>query len=966
MRPRGSANHEVFRRAWWLLCGGAMAGTNVEGQPTKGGLDHHEPVKDLQARTADGKQEGRALLAVKAMFRRGQPAKEEVATLLRTDPGARDEIVAYLNTQIGMGFAKSVVALADEAKPVAKAEWSTPRLVRVTATDYVNVRDSASKAGAILGGIHSNEEVEAIGQEGDWFRIDYKGRPAFIKAEFAQLVPSAAKPAVGSTAPGGSPAGTAVGGAAPGGSPAGGAAKPADSTGAVTTTTAPPPTTEPATAKPTPAATPPIAASPLHHQELATTAVTVPEETIAARSATMEQITAASTSDQGKDALDIKWIDELPAHMRNEIDTNFYSDAAAEEWVAGASAKGVTQIDAEQNKLEQQLKKDTAERLKHLNGKAPKAADIAADDTYKAEHATIEKERADRKRELIAKTAREHDKAMPAHVGDRAQSVVKPKTATITRQEGQMIARTNFMSWAVHVFHTADAAKQHFLGKLAGKDKDNKNQYQGGIRLVSGQRGMWLADAAATRFEAARADFEAKHPGYTFPDTDVAQDMRGFHQDRKGIGMLGHAIGEAFDFLAVDNPNIKIDDNGHNYAYLVGKFGGKDGKRGTGRTTMVTSEAAIEQRGKDTWAGKPEPAPDTMIENLRAQFHEMSVSSDKMKHARSDAQLKKLDAARDLFFSEPQLKLAAKAAQDAAKNPHPIITARLKAEGVTEPAAVAARTVQIQAELEAAAREATDASINAQGNVIKALKEVFDDWITAIQADIDVDTALLTANEASRTTMTTDEKSLADIDATADDWQAKLDAFATAHQLTPFAKQKKLAQHDGKAFQKSLMAELKSRDASATKGLAKKDGAAHADITALEWYRDRLTNPSFVFGKGVAVAWEDNDKRKPATHWESKYDASQVPLMQVLEHGTVRDDAMPARGPGDKKQQVFNGETIATLARYGWAPGAAFGDTMHFDFIEGYNKAVPGGRSGENMEQHRYSPEGDYKAPPKK
>lgn len=964
-----------------------MAGTSAEGQPTKVGFDRNDPVRDAQDRAADGKQDGRALLALKAMFRRGQPQKEEVASLLRNDPGARDEIVAYLNTQVGMGFAKSVVAVADDAKPVQKEEWSAPRLVRVTASDYVNVRDSASKAGAILGGIHSDEEVAATGQEGDWFRIDYKGRPAFIKAEFAQLVPPGAKPAVtavGAAAPGGSPAGTVAGGS----SPVGGAGKPADSTGAVTAPT--PPTTEPATAKPTPDATPPIAAPPapvpttpgpatpgpatvptattplVHHQELATTAVTGPEETIAARSATMEQITAASTSDQGKDALDIKWIDELPAHMRNEIDTNFYSDAAAEAWVAGASAKGVKQIDVEQNKLEAQLKKDTAERLQKLNGKSPKAAEIAADDTYTAEHAKIEKERADRKRELIASTAREHDKAMPAHVGDRAQSVVKPKTATITRQEGQMIARTNFMSWAVHVFHTADAAKQHFLGKLAGKDKDNKNQYQGGIRLVSGQHGMWLADAAATRFEAARADFEAKHPGYTFPDTDVAQDMRGFHQDRKGIGMLGHAIGEAFDFLAVDNPNIKIDDNGHNYAYLVGKFGGKDGKRGTGRTTMVTSEAAIEQRGKDTWAGKPEPAPDTMIENLRAQFHEMSVSSDKMKHARSEAQLQKLDAARDLFFSEPQLKLAAKAAQDAARNPHPIITARLKAEGLTDPAGVAARTVQIQAELEAAAREATDASINAQNNVIKALKEVFDDWITAIQADIDVDTALLTANEATRTTMTTDEKTLADLDVTGDDWQAKLDAFAAAHQLTPFAKQKKLAQHDGKAFQKSLMAELKSRDATATKTLAKKDGDAHADITALEWYRDRLTNPSFVFGKGVAVAWENNDKSKAATHWESRYDASQVPLMQVLEHGTVRDDAMPARSPGDKKQQVFNGETIATLARYGWAPGAAFGDTMHFDFIEGYNKAVPGGRSGENMEQHRYSPEGDYKAPPKK
>ena len=140
--------------------------------------------------------------------------------------------------------------------------------------------------------------------------------------------------------------------------------------------------------------------------------------------------------------------------------------------------------------------------------------------------------------------------------------------------------------------------------------------------------------------------------------------------------------------------------------------------------------------------------------------------------------------------------------------------------------------------------------------------------------------------------------------------------------MTSFAKQKKPNQKDGKAFQKWLTAELKNRDAEVGKGSIKKDGDAHFDITALEWYRDRLTNPSFVFGKGVAVAWENNDKTKNATHWESKYDASQVPLMQLLEHGTVRDDAMPDRSEAKGKKQVYNRETIAALARFGWAPGA--------------------------------------------
>lgn len=46
------------------------------------------------------------------------------------------------------------------------------------------------------------------------------------------------------------------------------------------------------------------------------------------------------------------------------------------------------------------------------------------------------------------------------------------------------------------------------------------------------------------------------------------------------------------------------------------------------------------------------------------------------------------------------------------------------------------------------------------------------------------------------------------------------------------------------------------------------------------------------------------------------------------------------------------------LARYGFNPGSKFGDTMHFDFIEGYNDLIVGGRkAAENMRMDRASPE---------
>lgn len=72
---------------------------------------------------------------------------------------------------------------------------------------------------------------------------------------------------------------------------------------------------------------------------------------------------------------------------------------------------------------------------------------------------------------------------------------------------------------------------------------------------------------------------------------------------------------------------------------------------------------------------------------------------------------------------------------------------------------------------------------------------------------------------------------------------------------------------------------------------------------------------------------------------------------------------MPEPDTSGPRKGVYNGEVVATLAKFGFAPGANYGDTMHFDFIEGFNKAVPGGRGVQNMKRTRYSPDGDVPPP---
>jgi hypothetical protein len=126
------------------------------------------------------------------------------------------------------------------------------------------------------------------------------------------------------------------------------------------------------------------------------------------------------------------------------------------------------------------------------------------------------------------------------------------------------------------------------------------------------------------------------------------------------------------------------------------------------------------------------------------------------------------------------------------------------------------------------------------------------------------------------------------------------------------------------------------------------------EIAALTKWRERLLDPAFVFGQGKVVPGEAGQPK----HWATVQQGEKVPLIQLIEHGFVRQDDLPTRSSSGSKTEVFGVEVVTTLARYGFSPGAAFGDTMHFDFIQGY-AAVPGGRSQDNMQPNKYGPTGD-------
>lgn len=650
------------------------------------------------------------------------------------------------------------------------------------------------------------------------------------------------------------------------------------------------------------------------------------------RHATWPQISGAAEDPKAQQELDIAWIASLPDHLRESIDVAF-ADSTAEAHVAKTATPGLAKIDSEINAAEKGLAKRTKKRLTEEHKRATDK-DVTADPGYVAERDLLEQDRKQRKQEYLKQTRAANDASV--EMKQPQQSVARPETPTVKRLEGKALARTNFMSWAVHIFGSAEAVKAHFTG----------------IKPVKGHPNMWLAASARARFESAQINFEARHPGYTIVDTSVANDLRGTHQQRWGIGMLGHALGEAIDLKAIDNPNIKIDDAGHSYGYLIGKFGGEQGKRGTGRAKMSISEAAIEKTGKEAVAGKDTPEGVTLVESVRQQFAEMSATSERLK-ASMAAEMPRLQAARDLYFEQAGLRVElAKAKADLA-HADAAANKRLAGQKFDDPEAKKAAIKQIKQDLATELDQKKEALAQSQAAVQKALQDAFAGWTAGIQGDIDTDQGLLEQNQASRNAMTADEQALAAIDVGGEGAKTRLNQFAADHQLTTLDKMKR-APKDAKAYKQALVSELKTRDGKASKALGSRDADAHADIKELKFYQQKLMDPAFVFGRG-----EKHDDG----HWGSKYDVSQVPLMQLLEHGTVRDDPMPERETSEARKGVYNAEVVATLARFGWAPGANFGDTMHFDFIEGYSKDVPGGRSPQNMKRTRYSPEGDLPPP---
>jgi hypothetical protein len=627
-----------------------------------------------------------------------------------------------------------------------------------------------------------------------------------------------------------------------------------------------------------------------------------------------DDVVAAAQDDEDALALlDVKWIDGLSGDLKEQIDGSFH---VSKEHAAAAviKKKQAAAIDKKLKTDKKDVEKDTKERL----GPKAKKSEIQADAEYQAAIGELdtkhEQDLAKIDADARAEVAGQRKKF------SAGKSKVRPP-GEVSWMEGRLLARVNFMAWGIALLGSAAAVKSHFSG----------------IAEVPSSGGLRLSKEAGARFVKARTWFQDKFPGNTFRSSSVGQSLRGRHQGDHSRGEQGHPLGISVDFDAYDNPHQKDAVA----KFMLKQFGGTaktvDGKveRTEGNNAMDLPDnamAQVKQMGKDTEAGnEPSEKQLAFLQQSDAAYDEMFATSQRFQHS-MEAQMPALRAAQSLYISQVRPGRQRLVALDAELGKARAAAAK-KAKDAAANVEADPRVVELTAEQ--TQLKATVEALQIQVNT--TLKTAFAPWVKEMQGYIDQQHA---------------EHGEADMG-------LKVDAKVAHDAATKIGKAKKPAQLKEILGNKKFKMIFVDFDASlidsdfevAKEKMAKRaeDVAQARDAAAEVWFREelikRLSDPDQVFGPG-----ERKEKDGNVSYTASKSVADPT-VMQYLERGFVRHDELNVPGDGvddDTVKKVFNGEFVQSMLLHGFYTGAAWSssvDTMHFDFLDGYDKIVgsPGG-----------------------
>jgi hypothetical protein len=628
--------------------------------------------------------------------------------------------------------------------------------------------------------------------------------------------------------------------------------------------------------------------------------------------ASWDDITSAAQQDQDAiDRLDVAWIDSLDPHVVQEIDREFHEgkvEAAFAKQHAGS--KDVKAIGAKYKKDEQRLRNEARARLVAAGVKKPKDADIKAEAEYV--RALGELDRA--KEQALASTRANQRAAFDAEPvkPSAPMMVLTPPEEKVTRSQGLMLARADFMSWGMLVFGSADRLKEHYRA----------------IKPVPGTQGMYLHEAAAERFVAARAWFERTYPGYSFLRTTIAMSLRNRHQEGHGQGKLGHPLGISADFAAFDNPNQLGDGPSQ---YMLRRFGGVDMDTEGANRLVTKGDPSVMTReiGQATVRGEELTERQlAFLDSVERGYNEMAATSRRFQASRAE-QMPELRQAESLWFEQGvpalnRLRDAEKNVESERKKAVKRLGKKLAGLADKEREDMISSDPGVQAAI--AARDAAQASFDPiQEQVTTVMQTAFEPWLSAMEGNI-------------ARAETTHDPAHARVDVPL----AMLDRLlGKVPSLKDRAAIDKLVAQNKKAFSAlpPLPDDLEQAKERLTRYLTAvyKAKQSAGEVSMQRELIRRLTeSPTAVFGA-------QSEKDKQTGRLRHKPTVAGPTVMQYLERGFARDDAMPERpgaavGARDARG-VFNAAFIKCMAMFGFNTLATWSgvDTMHFDFREGFD-----------------------------
>lgn len=422
------------------------------------------------------------------------------------------------------------------------------------------------------------------------------------------------------------------------------------------------------------------------------------------------------TTDGKPGGYDIGWMKKLDPRVLKSIEGP-YADDVAEQAIAARLRKDpqIAKIEANRKKTTRDIRK--ANKTTQQRG----AKELPSDPLADSVDAAFDAQRV--LRENAIRTQMEND----AKRGAPKQTVSVPgKNEKVRRADMQTVKRVNYVSDVNTLSGDHAKTRKHLESIRAVKGTDMKDGKKN-------PHAMLLSGDTADRFEMARDKFDKDpaHAGFRMPVTSVGFGTRGLHEEKQGLGYLGHMLGTTMDLFAYENPNLKADDvEGMRInKYMLERFGrDENGKRG--RATLdYFGDDRIEAMGKRTAAGATSADDDQLEAKIRGQYREMSATSERFKGENSlgKDKMDNLRDARTRYFSlQTKRDEAAALARDLAKSP--------------DDESLKTKLADLQA-----ANEVAERSIKAD------MDEAFRPWKDELQTDIEKTRNDTSKDEAYRT-----------------------------------------------------------------------------------------------------------------------------------------------------------------------------------------------------------------------